>query len=356
LTLEIILPVGISFYTFQTLSYTIDLYRGKLKPERSLLNFALFVAFFPQLVAGPIERAARLLPQIGAARAITPERISSGLYLILWGYFEKVVVADNVGKIADEVFNNYERYQGVDIAIGVVAFALQIFGDFSGYSNIARGVARVMGFELMVNFRLPYFATSPADFWHRWHISLSTWLRDYLYVPLGGNRGGAWRTYRNLLLTMLLGGLWHGAAWNFVLWGGYHGLGLAAHRAFAARRAGGRSSRIPGPIVQACKILCMFVFTLGGWLLFRAASLDQVVGMVTSLGPGLSSASVDMASQLVLYGFPLLVVQLWQHGSRNLLAPADLPAPVAGAVMAGLAAMLAVLGAREPLEFIYFQF
>ncbi len=354
-TLNIILPVGISFYTFQSLSYTIDVYRGKLKPHPNFLNFALFVAFFPQLVAGPIERAAKLLPQFAAARVITPERVWTGLYLILWGYFEKVVVADNVGRIADEVFNNYEKYQGLDILIGVFAFALQILGDFSGYSNIARGLARIMGFDLMVNFRLPYFATSPADFWHRWHISLSTWLRDYLYISLGGNRYGQLITYRNLCATMLLGGLWHGAAWNFVAWGAYHGAGLAGHRAFSQWRATGGKSRY-GRVSEWSTIILMFAFTLGGWLLFRSTSLAQVVGMVSSLGVRPSSMSFTWTANIVFYAWPLFVIQLVQRRTGDLLVLTRLPMPITAIVFAGILAMLAVFGSREPMEFIYFQF
>ena len=210
--LDVVLPVGISFYTFQTLSYTIDIYRGTLKPTRRFLDFALFVAFFPQLVAGPIERASRLLPQVLQPRHVTWEKFGSGSWLILWGLFKKVVIADNLAFLVNAVYATDASPTGWQVVAGTVAFAWQIYCDFSGYSDIARGLARLMGFELMVNFNLPYAARSPADFWRRWHISLSTWLRDYLYIPLGGNQGGALRTYRNLGLTMLLGGLWHGAA------------------------------------------------------------------------------------------------------------------------------------------------
>ncbi|NEO92828.1 MAG: MBOAT family protein, partial [Moorea sp. SIO3G5] len=183
-TLTILLPVGISFYTFQTMSYTIDIYRGKLKPISNFLDFALFVSFFPQLVAGPIERATTLIPQIILPRNLNIEQINAGILLIVWGYFKKVVIADNMATIANPIFNNYTQYQGLDVLIGILAFTVQIYGDFSGYSDIARGISKLMGFELMVNFKLPYFALNPSDFWLRWHISLSTWLRDYLYIPL----------------------------------------------------------------------------------------------------------------------------------------------------------------------------
>jgi alginate O-acetyltransferase complex protein AlgI len=189
LTLNVILPVGISFYTFQTMSYTIDIYRKRLQPTHSLLDFAVFVAFFPQLVAGPIERAANLLPQFARPRYIRVEQVNAGLFLILWGFYKKVVIADNVALIADQIFDHYTEYAGLDILLGVLAFSIQIYGDFSGYSDIARGLSRLMGFELLVNFRLPTFAVNPSDFWSRWHISLSSWLRDYLYIPLGGATG-----------------------------------------------------------------------------------------------------------------------------------------------------------------------
>jgi len=221
--LNIILPVGISFYTFQTMSYTIDIYKGQLKPTRKFFDFALFVSFFPQLVAGPIERASHLLPQILSKRKVTIDKFCEGCYLIFWGLFLKVFVADNLARLVDPIFASDPPYNGVKVLLGLYAFAFQIFGDFAGYSNIARGLGKCMGFDIMVNFNLPYFVTNPSDFWRRWHISLSTWLRDYLYIPLGGNKKGTLFTYRNLAITMFLGGLWHGAAWTFIIWGAYRG-------------------------------------------------------------------------------------------------------------------------------------
>ena len=218
-TIRILLPLGISFYTFQAVSYVVDVYRLKTKPTGSLLDFSIYVAFFPLLISGPIERSDHLLPQIAAPRRITLEQLNAGVFLILWGFFKKLVIADNIGPIADEVFDGYLQQGGLNVILGALAFAFQIYCDFSGYSDIARGLAKLMGFDLILNFKLPYFALSPSDFWRRWHISLSTWLRDYLYIPLGGNRGTKLQTFRNLMVTMLLGGLWHGAAWNFVLWG-----------------------------------------------------------------------------------------------------------------------------------------
>ena len=227
--LNVVLPVGISFFTFQALSYTIDVYRGQLRARRSLVDVATFVAFFPQLVAGPIERAAHLLPQVEGERRFSPDRARSGLLLMAWGFFKKLVIADNVGLVADKVFA-LEAPAFEMLWAGVFAFAIQIYADFSAYSDIARGTARWFGFELMVNFDHPYLARGPQDFWRRWHISLSTWFRDYVYIPLGGSRHGFARELAAILATFVLSGFWHGASWNYVLWGFYHGLLLVASR------------------------------------------------------------------------------------------------------------------------------
>ena len=221
-SLKVILPVGISFYTFQTLSYSIDIYRGQIKPTRNFINFAAFVSFFPQLVAGPIERASRLLPQIEKPRVFTYEQGVSGLRLILWGMFKKVVVADTCAIYANDIFANYTDYSGPTLMLGAVYFAFQIYGDFSGYSDIAIGTARLFGIKLMTNFKMPYFSRDIAEFWRRWHISLSTWFRDYLYIPLGGSRVGKWKAVRNVFVIFLVSGFWHGANWTFVVWGGIH--------------------------------------------------------------------------------------------------------------------------------------
>lgn len=357
ITLNIILPVGISFYTFQTMSYTIDVYRNQLKPTHDLLNFAVFVSFFPQLVAGPIERAVNLLPQTEQPRRITIEHFNAGLFLILWGYFKKVVIADNTGEIANLIFNNYTAYSGFDLVIGVLAFAIQIYCDFSGYSDIARGISRLMGFELMVNFRLPYFALNPTDFWQRWHISLSSWLRDYLYIPLGGNRYGSFNTYRNLFLTMLLGGLWHGASWNFVIWGGFHGLILILYRKFEKRPAhtdpwGGEHSYL----VVVAKMAVMFVFTLLGWLFFRASTAHQIGYMLTHVSLVLSPEGLTLASSLLFFSLPLLVVQVFQYVTRDLFILPKLPTLARVPVYSFLLIWILIFGTTESAQFIYFQF
>lgn len=223
-TFDIVLPVGISFYTFQALSYTMDVYRKDIAAEKNIARYALFVSFFPQLVAGPIERSKNLLNQFNEKHYFDYDRVKNGLHLMLWGYFQKLVIADNVAVLVNQVYNNYTEYAGFEIILATVFFAIQIYCDFSSYSDIAIGAAQVMGFKLMINFRQPYFATSVADFWRRWHISLSTWFRDYLYIPLGGNRKGKLRGYLNIMIVFLASGLWHGASWNFVVWGGLNGL------------------------------------------------------------------------------------------------------------------------------------
>lgn len=222
--LDLLLPVGISFYTFQALSYTVDVYRKQIKAEKNFFRYALFVSFFPQLVAGPIERSGNLLKQIKNGTDFDWNHFRDGCLYMLWGFFEKIVIADRIGILVDSVYNNYTSYGGFQIFFATVLFAFQVYCDFSGYTDIAIGAAKVLGFHLMQNFRQPYFSKSVAEFWRRWHISLSTWFKDYLYIPLGGNRHGRWKKYRNLMIVFLVSGLWHGASWNFVIWGGLHGI------------------------------------------------------------------------------------------------------------------------------------
>jgi alginate O-acetyltransferase complex protein AlgI len=355
--LGIVLPVGISFYTFQTMSYTIDVYRGRVRPTRNLLDFALFVAFFPQLVAGPIERAANLLPQVSSARRITAPQVNAALYLLLQGYFKKVVVADNMALLADSVFADPRTYHGMGIVLGTLAFSAQIYCDFSGYSDIARGCAKLMGFELMVNFRLPYFARDPSEFWRRWHVSLSSWLRDYLYIPLGGSHAGKLRAFRNLAVTMVLGGLWHGAGWNFVVWGALHGGVLIGYHALASRSRPAASSGPGGDAWGAVpKVVGMFAFTCLGWIVFRSASLGQAALMVRSAGTSLSPATCAVGSAFLFFAVPLVALEFSQHLSGDLLFPAKLRLCVRAPVYASMLLWILVFGVREPMEFIYFQF
>ena len=357
LTLDILLPVGISFYTFQTMSYTIDIYRGKLQPTDNLVDFALFVSFFPQLVAGPIERARTLLPQIASPRRIDHDQVGAGFWLILWGYFKKVVIADRMALIVDPVFGSHGDYQGLELVVALLAFTVQIYGDFSGYSDIARGLAKLMGFELMVNFKLPYFAINPSDFWRRWHVSLSSWLRDYLYISLGGNRGSRAQTLRNLAATMLLGGLWHGAAWNFVFWGGYHGLLLVLYRWLDPNPidADPWRSGVPRWRVIAMMAL-MFVFVVFGWLMFRADSAGQILYFVQNMHRGLGDSGTELLYDLLFFSWPLLLVQIYQYRTGDLLAVMRLPWLARAGVYCLLFWGILIFGVRESTEFIYFQF
>lgn len=281
ITLNIVLPVGISFYTFQTLSYTIDIYRGTLKPTKNVVSFFTYIAFFPQLVAGPIERAANLLPQIETRRTFDRQQFKDGIVQIVIGLFRKIVIADTMGKYVDVVYGNLEIYGSTTIILATIFYAIQIYYDFAGYSDIAIGSAKLLGFNFMQNFNLPYFSSSLTKFWRRWHISLSFWLRDYLYISLGGNRKGIKITYRNLLLTMLLGGLWHGSSWNFVIWGGIHGVVLSLEKYLNSTDhfQGIRKSKTLGSLLTLS-------FVLLAWIFFRAEDFDSAWGAVKTIFSG----------------------------------------------------------------------
>ena len=345
--LNVLLPVGISFYTFQTMSYTIDLYRGQIDHERDFVKFALFVSFFPQLVAGPIVRAKEFLPQLHQQPRIDRREFNGGLVLLFKGLFKKIVIADLLSALAvDRVFEDPSKFSSWDLYVALCGYAFQIYNDFSGYSDIAIGTARMLGFKLPENFNRPYLAEGIREFWSRWHISLSTWLRDYLYIPLGGNRGSEKRTYMNLFATMLLGGLWHGAAINFVLWGLYHGLLLAAAHALSGRRL------VPG--VWPRRILC-FHFVLFGWLLFRVGNMTTFSAYVN----GLVDVSLTTRFSLLFYTV-LLAAGLLHLSPRNTIESAmrriaELPAPVLGCSLAALLLLLWGCTLDTP-AFIYFQF
>jgi alginate O-acetyltransferase complex protein AlgI len=358
--LRIFLPVGISFYTFQALSYTIDVYRGELRARRSLLDVAVFISFFPHLVAGPIQRASFLLPQVETPRRFSPEQARTGFLLICWGFFKKLVIADNVGVIANKVFALSDPSFGL-VWSGVFAFAIQIYADFSAYTDIARGTSRWLGFELTQNFNHPYLARSPADFWRRWNISLSTWFRDYVYIPLGGSRVPGWMWIRNVMATFLLSGLWHGASWNYVLWGLYHGVLLVATRTARPAR------RERGPWLALFQIPTMFLLTMIGWLLFRETSLAAIVHDLT-LSP-LRSTLLDcqVAGYLfilaLLYSLPLWIQSVWVELHRGAGLSSEptsswaWPALAIQGIACGLAfAAILVLRSRTTMDFIYFQF
>ena len=282
-SLKVILPVGISFYTFQTLSYSIDIYRRRLQPTKNLIDFAAFVSFFPQLVAGPIERASALLPQISARRKFEYEEGVSGLRLILWGMFKKVVVADTCAIYVNDIFANYSEYSGPTLMMGAVFFAFQIYGDFSGYSDIAIGTARLFGIKLMTNFKTPYFSRDIAEFWRRWHISLSTWFRDYLYIPLGGSRVGKWKAVRNTFVIFLVSGFWHGANWTFIVWGLIHAmLFLPLLLSGKNRENVGDIHRMP-TVRELGGILMTFAAVSVAWVFFRADSIADAIGFLGHL-------------------------------------------------------------------------
>ncbi len=356
--LRVILPIGISFYTFQALSYTIDVYRGKIHATRSFWDFFLAVLFFPHLVAGPIQRAANLIAQVVTPRRTTRLQVIDGIHLIIWGFFKKVVVADGLSPIVNQVFAQ-PAPSGGEVLVGVYAFAFQIYCDFSGYTDIARGVAKLMGFEFQLNFNLPYFATNPSDFWKRWHISLSSWLRDYLYIPLGGNQGTRARVYRNLMLTMVLGGLWHGAAWNFVLWGFYHGALLIGHR--QAEPALERVTRASQGLLATpwflLRLFVMFHLTCFGWLLFRAHSFAQIAHMSDALLSPLAAFPVETFKSVVVLAAPVILVQIFQYrtGQLEFLRHPLLPR-VATAVVCTVLLYCTIFRGSAPQEFVYFQF
>lgn len=364
--LNIVLPVGISFYTFQTLSYTIDVYRRDMKPETDFLDFALFVAFFPQLVAGPIERARNLLPNINRPRRVEWEAIGRGAVLCLIGLIKKVVIADGVAPSVDAIYAA-PNPSGAEILLATWLFALQIYGDFSGYTDIARGVAKMLGFRLMRNFAQPYFAADPQEFWRRWHISLSTWLRDYLYVSLGGNRGSRFATYRNLMATMLLGGLWHGAAWNFLAWGAYQGTLLSIHRAATGRRGGGPPAGLPArsaPWRGVRRILAVALFfqlVCYGWLLFRATSFAQIADFTKELASirleQFGDLSMPTPPFAALLGIGLLFFwDVFTEWTGEVRFYRRWPMVVRAGLYGAMIHLLAFGGATTPSAFIYFQF
>ncbi len=353
--LTITLPVGISFYTFQSMSYTVDVYRRDLKAARSFVDFSLYVAFFPQLVAGPIERATTLLPAVMHSRRVTVDQITSGCWLIFLGLFKKVVVADNLGRLVQIVFDTPHAAQGWDVIFGIWAFAWQIYGDFSGYSDIARGVSRLFGFELMQNFRRPYFAANPQEFWDRWHISLSTWLRDYLYIPLGGSRNGQGQMYRNLALTMILGGLWHGAAWHFIAWGIFQGLMLIGHRMVCGRVSlTGRQSDIWTPL-RCLKVIGFFQLTCLGWLLFRVNHLSDIVTLAEQMSLGGSALFWQFAGAW-LFIVPILVLHFVQELEDDEVPVHRWALFPRVTVYSLLGVGILVFGVKAGGDFIYFQF
>jgi len=358
--LQVVLPAGISFYTFQSIGYVVDVARGHVRACRSFRDYALFVSFFPQLVAGPIQRAGHLLTQIQRSRSLTPALAADALFLLVWGFFKKVVIADNVAVTANKVFALQDPSFPI-LWTGVLAFCIQIYADFSAYTDIARGSARLLGFDLSPNFNHPYIADSPSDFWKRWHISLSAWIRDYIYIPLGGSRGGTGRTLLNLTIIFLLTGLWHGASWNFVLWGLYYAVLTILYR-LAARLVPAALQTLPG--VRAGKILLMFALTNLGWLIFREQSVAQLWRDLCLDPRAAPAGEWHVAAYLTvttaLYALPLLLHLVWDTTLRPLLARWNAWPPVACWVSPATAtilfAALLVLRSNTTQDFIYFAF
>ncbi|MCG3133959.1 MAG: Peptidoglycan O-acetyltransferase [Planctomycetes bacterium] len=361
-TLGIILPVGISFYTFQSLSYTLDVYRGSLRATRSLLRFTAFVAFFPQLVAGPIERASHLLDQFATPRTFDMALAKDGLRQMLWGLFLKTVIADQCAGAVDRAMAHPETTDGWQLLAGTWLFAFQIYGDFAGYSHIAIGCARLFGFELMRNFANPYFASSPVEFWRRWHISLSTWFRDYVYIPLGGNRSGPVRRRVNVFLTFLLSGIWHGAGAQFAVWGAFHGAFVALA---PERKPDAGSSR---PVLAAIRVLVMFQIVCVGWIFFRARGLGDAVATLHGIGralaapdlAGIRAAFLDEPRHVwaLFAGIAVVCAIEWAqraepHPFRTL---ARRPTAVRWVIYLATALAVVVLGRMQSVPFIYFQF
>jgi alginate O-acetyltransferase complex protein AlgI len=358
---HLVLPVGISFYTFQTMSYAIDVYRREVPAEKSLLKFAVSVALFVHLVAGPIVRARHLLPQLQSDRTLAVETASAGFEQALWGFFKKVVVADSLAGLCDRWFQQPSLHDGTSLLIAAYFYAFQIYCDFSGYTDIALGCAKILGYDLGVNFDRPYFSTSFREFWTRWHISLSSWLRDYLYISLGGNRGGTLLTYRNLMVTMLLGGLWHGASWTFVVWGALHGSYLVLERLVArplTRLA--RALRLPASVQKLIAGLIVFHLVCFAWIFFRAPNFaiasDMIVGITTRLQPSFAQVQSRF---MVMKGLALVVFlvavegfSFWQpYFDRVRWRPAWRYAAAAILLWA-----IALLGTFAGNAFIYFQF
>ena len=362
LHLNIILPVGISFYTFQTMSYTIDIYRRNLEPTNNFIDFAVFVSFFPQLVAGPIERARNLLPQISKIPTPTNKQLKQGVVLVVTGLFTKVMIGDTTGRIVDQVFGNPELYKSIELISALILFSIQIYADFSGYSSIARGVAKLIGIELMKNFEQPYLSSNITEFWRRWHISLSSWLKDYLYISLGGNRMGVKRTYINLMLTMLLGGLWHGASWNFVIWGGLHGLYLAVHKYMLSGAKPSSKHTYSGKksfLKHLIKGLSTYILVLFTWLFFRAADFETIQIFFSKI---LNWETSEVAFKFIKITFTFLLttiildILMYYNKSHTYILGIKNKGVRIGLLASLFLITLLYMLQSDPLPFVYFQF
>lgn len=360
--LDIVLPAGISFFTFRSISYIVDIYRGQLQPARDFIDYCFFLTFFPPLLAGPVVRAKDMLPQIYARPEATRTQISRGLVLIMFGLVKKVIVADYIsGNFVDRIFDNPSLYSGFENLMGCIGFTLQLYCDFSGYSDMAIGIALLLGFEFKDNFNAPFKAQNPSDFWRRWHISLSTWLRDYLYIPLGGNRKGERRTYLNNFLTMVIGGLWHGASWMYVLWGAYHGILLAVHKAL--RKVWSLPEVLKGnPVISFFNMAVTFALVVAGFTLFRAPSLETVGEIVTQISdsfhPEIASQFVESYAMIVmamLFGFVMHYTPKSWSGSAVEFYDA-MPVVLQSVVFAAILFMVIQTRSSELVPFVYLQY
>jgi len=367
LLLRVILPVGISFYTFQALSYSIDVYRKKMEPTKDIIAFFAFIAFFPQLVAGPIERATNLLPQFLTNRKFSYDQATDGMRQILWGLFKKIVIADNCAMYVDQVWTSYDTQSGSTLALAAVLFTFQIYGDFSGYSDIAIGTAKLFGIRLMRNFNNPYFSRDIAEFWRRWHISLTTWFRDYVYIPLGGSRVNKWKIVRNTFFIFLVSGIWHGANWTFLAWGAYHAILflplilLGANRKYTNQVAEGRL--LPS-WREAIQILFTFFLVVIGWIIFRSETITQAWEIICSIC-NKSFFSVPTLTKPIYFGYiAFMVIIEWisrdkQHGlnfTKKTKHVISLIKSLLYIVMALLVEFYFMASIEHPTAFIYFQF
>jgi len=362
-SLNIILPVGISFYTFQTLSYTIDVYKKKLEPTEDIIAFSAFVCFFPQLVAGPIERATNLLPQFYKNRTFEYDKAVDGMHQILWGLFKKIVIADNCAEYANLIFNNYQDYNGSTLLLGAIFFTFQIYGDFSGYSDIAIGTSRLFGFNLMQNFATPYFSRDIAEFWRRWHISLSTWFRDYLYIPMGGSRGGTWMKVRNTFIIFLVSGFWHGANWTFIVWGGLNALYflplllLKRNRTNIGVVAEGRMLPTSREFLQ---MAITFLLTVLTWIFFRARNIKEAVFIIKSICSFTlfqqPTCNLRLDGIITIFFICMLVLIEWINRKKS-FGFERLPMSIIKKILLYMLLLSSIIyntGANQ--EFIYFQF
>ena len=364
-TLKVILPVGISFYTFHGLSYVIDIYKDRIKAEKNFIDYSVFVSFFPLLVAGPIERATHLLPQIQKKRVFNFENAVDGLKQILWGLFKKVVIADNCAKFANIIFDNYTDYSGSTLALGAVFFAFQIYGDFSGYSDIALGTARLFGIDLLRNFAFPYFSRDIAEFWRRWHISLSTWFRDYLYIPLGGSKGGIWMKVRNTFIIFLVSGFWHGANWTFIIWGLLNAVFIMPSIIFNTNRTNldmVAQGKLFPTLKEFLSILFTFSLTVLAWIFFRSNTIDQALGYISRIFSAsffsVPLVKIDMYDSYIYALVVLFIIIEWLGREQKYALAQIMPnkPKVYRWAFYYLLIVIIFIFAGSNQEFIYFQF